>query len=352
LANTDAINKDLENDRHQSKRRFTDYCFQRVKKDREASPLLKSSPADTARETQRAASSHAASGIPTVRATSPGTEIRDEAQRMAAQKALRDRYLPVKDACKQDTSASPTTPKDDVPEQEMRPVAPLRKFHLYRGARMSQSNYPLGIQKRKIARRNHLATFVERSVLSKRGPDLLDDFAQKQAAAGLQERRLKSSASGQPLDENPNTLPRQTSKAGQSLDDHPSTWDYESDQLAEELAAFALELSQNEKRDAPFGKIVVDGDASNKDESMNMDDEFIYDTYIRIPISDGKGGDEPTKDVGVLVIEDEDQELWKTFAETDDDSEWDEDDPDSNGSCSSDYLSTLLMVSSRGQSCQ
>ncbi len=36
----------------------------------------------------------AASGIPIVRATSPGAEIREEAERRAAQKALRDRFLP------------------------------------------------------------------------------------------------------------------------------------------------------------------------------------------------------------------------------------------------------------------
>jgi Transcription factor Iwr1 len=126
---------------------------------------------------------------------------------------------------------------------------------------------------------------------------------------------------------------RRIEKTGQSMHDHPSTWDYDSDQLAEELAAFALEISHNEKQAEQSSRSSETTHVGLKNANMIADEDFIYDMFIRVPIGHGKSEEQALSDVGVLVIDDEYQELWQTFAENDSDSEWDEEDPDSNGLC-------------------
>lgn len=115
------------------------------------------------------------------------------------------------------------------------------------------------------------------------------------------------------------------------MHDHPSSWDYDSDQLAEELAAFALEISREEAQECQPSTTMMSQDVGVKDMLVDVDEDFIYDTYIRVPVAAGSKGVASPNDVGLLIIDDKDQELWRTFVESDDDSEWDEDDPDSNG---------------------
>ncbi len=304
------------------------------------------------RENHRVASSYAAV-IPSVRATSPGAEIREEAERRAAQKALRDSYFPEKDDLKPATPTSSESQKllqDRTPRQRIRPIAPFRRFHLYHGPRASHASYSSGIQKRKTRRRNDLATFVERSGLSRKGSELLKDIPKRQPASTLPQATVKTSADGQPVEESFTPASIQTPKTGQSMHDHPSTWDYDSDQLADELAAFALDTSQNEGQDENQSLIPNTNDEGMADINIKLDEDFIYDTYIRVPVGDGKTGEKPTNEVGLLVIDDEDQELWRTFAESDDDSEWDEEDPDSNGLSWSGGWVMLLTLYSGGQS--
>ena len=115
------------------------------------------------------------------------------------------------------------------------------------------------------------------------------------------------------------------------MHDHQSSWDYDSDQLAEELAAFALEISREEGHEYQPSTTKESQGVGVKDILVDVDEDFIYDTYIRVPVAAGSKGEASPNDVGLLIIDDKDQELWQKFAESDDDSEWDEDDPDSNG---------------------
>lgn len=296
--------------------------------------VSKELPTNHVRESSRAVSSHAASGIPVVRATSPGAEIKEEAERRAAQKVLRDRYLPEKNCRKPTKPALDDVQKGSLAEilpQHLKPNTSLRRFHLHHGPKVSPLKHLSGIQKRKTARRNHLATFVERSKVSRRGSDLLHKIASRPLASALRDDTAKNSPDAQPVEENRNSVPRRINKTGQSMHDHPSTWDFDSDQLAEELAAFALEISQDENQGKQDSTITKAQGLGFMDAGMNLDDDFIYDTYIRVPIGDGRKSVEFTNDVGLLVIDDEDQELWQTYIESDDESEWDEEDPDSNG---------------------
>ena len=69
--------------------------------------------------------------------------------------------------------------------------------------------------------------------------------------------------------------------------------------------------------------------------AMEIDGEadYVYETYIRVPRSELLNFNDIASQVrsfGILVIEEEDQQLWETYAEAEED-EWDEEDEDSNG---------------------
>jgi Transcription factor Iwr1 len=328
---------DLETDRHQTKRRFTDYCFQRVRADVEVPLLPKEQPAKAIRESHRAASSHAASTQPVVRATSPGAGIRDEVKRRAAQKALRDRYLPKEDVSQPvepelTDAQTQSTLLDKSFTKRLWPTASLRRFHLYHDSRRSHSTYPSGIQKRKTTRKKYLATFIEGSKLSRPGSDVLGKVEDRKPSSRSRRSTMNDSADGPVTGEDLRPALSCAPKTGQSMYDHPSTWDYDADQLAEELAAFALEISQSEKQNGQPSK-TPKAERVDFDEKMVNDEDFIYETYIRVPIVAEETSHETRNDVGLLVVDEDDQELWQTFVESDDDSEWDEEDPDSNGWC-------------------
>jgi Transcription factor Iwr1 len=272
-----------------------------------------------------------------VRATFPGAEIKEEAERRAAQTVLRDRYSTEKDGPKPEKPALDDVqkaPLAQISSQNRKLNASLRRFHLHHGPKASHHKHQAGIHKRKTARRNHLATFVERAKVSRRRSDLLDDLAARPSTTTFRDSILKESPGTQLLEESRSAAARRINKTGQSMLDHPSTWDYDSDQLAEELAAFAREISQDDNQNTRDNTIAKTQNVGLTDTSMSEEDDFIYETYIRVPLGDGITATESRNNVGLLVIDDEDQELWQTYIEIDDDSEWDEEDPDSNGMCS------------------
>jgi Transcription factor Iwr1 len=284
----------------------------------------------------RAVSSFAASGIPVVRATFPGAEIKEEAERRAAQVVLRDRYSTKNDGPKLEKPASDDVwigPPAQISPHHRKPNASLRRFHLHHVSKASHLKYQSGIQKRKTARRNHLATFVERKTLPRRRSNLVDNLTARPSVSVTQDCAKKESADAQRLKERRGAAVRRTKKTGQSMLDHPSTWDYDSDQLADELAAFARDISQDGNRDATACTVAKAQDVSITDTTMDEDVDFIYETYVRVPLASEMAVHESRGNVGLLVIDDEDQELWQTYIESDDDSEWDEEDPDSNGLC-------------------
>jgi hypothetical protein len=129
--------------------------------------------------------------------------------------------------------------------------------------------------------------------------------------------------------------PKELIKTGNSIRDHPSTWNHDSDQLANELAAFALEISEAEnstKGGQQQRKTPGRRSPEIADTDMEVDDIYVYETYLRVHRSELVPNYDENKDsIGVLVIEEQDQELWQTFAEDEEDSGWDEEDGDSNG---------------------
>ena len=234
-----------------------------------------------------------------------------------------------------------------------------RRFHLSRhGLAPASSTHWSGIRKHKHHNRPHLATFVEKHVdrLSYGGvlfsnkmsavDRLIDDadfspqpLSVTHSSSLDQPRNGASTGVGlspkaiQPFVK----APKELVKTGNSIRDHPSTWDYDSDQLANELAAFALEISEAENsikegQQQQQQKMPARRSPEIADSDMEVDDIYVYETYLRVPRSElAPNYDENKDSIGVLVIEEQDEELWQTFAEDDEDSGWDEEDGDSNG---------------------
>ena len=243
-------------------------------------------------------------------------------------------------------------------------VAPIhlspstRRFHLARTnlASLSSRN-EAGIRKHKSDKKSYLATFVEKyssssggnskRFLDKKFPiDRILSDAEPQGVVRPKNVSSKPREGSESLSDPGISIeavrvssrpfmkaPAGDFKTGNSIRDHPSTWDHESDQLAAELAAFALEISQDHSEEVESGSLVAalplqTTMTSNSDPEMN--DDYVYETYVRVAQSPGFQGANGNT-VGLLVIEDQDEELWEAFAEHDENSKWDEEDADSNG---------------------
>ena len=228
----------------------------------------------------------------------------------------------------------------------------IRRFHLARtGLRLSPLRSPSGLRRHKLQRKDQLATFIEKT-------GRVDEEKKLQRGKTDHARALLGGTGSfkyPPPEDRITGICRgsheqatvlQVSKAtakdtsppqriGSSMQDHPSTWDHDSDQLADELAVFALQLSDDGAQKTTKTREVNTPKESLRlieDDQMDIDDDYVYETYVRIHRDDAtKVLADPPRSIGVLVIEDQDDELWQTYGETDEDTDWDEEDADSNG---------------------
>ena len=232
-----------------------------------------------------------------------------------------------------------------------------RRFHLSRtNFAPVSSKHSGGIRKHKHHNRSHLATFVEAHIDRLGGGGLhvsnkmsavdrliVDASFSPQVPSGLYDPPLDQTGKASPATDDyfPQEIqsfvkgPIKLAKTGNSINDHPSTWDQDSDQLANELAAFALEIDKRDYAgEGDRQQIGTQGRRSPEilNNEIEVDDMYVYETYLRVPRNElSSGYDEKIDSIGMLVIEEQDEELWQTFAEDDEDSEWDEEDGDSNG---------------------
>jgi hypothetical protein len=122
-------------------------------------------------------------------------------------------------------------------------------------------------------------------------------------------------------------------RKGTSIRDHPSTWDHESDQLADELASLAMELDPIVKQESEPENIAATP-PEPQDTVMSLhegEEDFIYETYIRVPYDEETPHSLGLSDnnIGLLVIDEDDEDLWQKYVDSDEDTDWDEE--DSNG---------------------
>jgi hypothetical protein len=110
-------------------------------------------------------------------------------------------------------------------------------------------------------------------------------------------------------------------------------------ELVEEMEAWVeqTELAERSVAQPTFKTNPIEPVIRSSDEDLDMNDadgegDYVYDTYIRHPVSPNATLD-PAALVGHLVISEEDQELWQTYIDDDaDENEFETDDEDSNGS--------------------
>ncbi|KAJ5720051.1 hypothetical protein N7493_006929 [Penicillium malachiteum] len=293
---------------HQTKRRFTDFVFQRVTVRSDGTPVnddtvpLQPTPQRVLRTPRSVSSLHipnpraaaaqtiSASGVPRVRATSPGAEIR-EAQRVAAarkdadekrQRALHGPLTP--------QPASPSfTPVGDIPEagktvsdsasvasaaSSQSRVHTVRRFQISRSSAPSPlSSLRSGIQKRRpdgaapgvavlveqLQRRPHsrqaslIDDLVAQAESNSRPSSSLGNSVQLEPQPKPRKRPVVNQAEKKWREERQGTI----SAAKQHLSDtleksaqtHQSTWDQESERLAEEFERIAFEIERDMERD-------------------------------------------------------------------------------------------------------
>ena len=119
-------------------------------------------------------------------------------------------------------------------------------------------------------------------------------------------------------------------KNGTSIHDDPSTWDLESDQLADELAALAIEIDPELQQKLKAEPVPMPIPTPQDTPMQGHDDEYIYETYVRISCDDDDTSTaEAQASVGILVIDEEDEDLWQKYVDSGEDTDWDEE--DSNG---------------------
>ncbi len=252
--------------------------------------------------------------------------------------------------------ARTSTRSSQSPEQTPRAVVSFkqaRRFHLARTLSSFYSPHPSGgIRKHPGKIRPPLATFVERQTALLAGQEdhvkppvdrILPAPPSKAEVPEYASRGLTENLSSPSAPKSEATAfvkPVQPKKKwGTSINDHPSTWDLESDQLADELSALAMEMDEDVRPAsrqrtatlAPQPRKYAKPDVNVTD--VNMADDFIYETYIRVT----RHGEAKVPDMveaadanyGLIVIDDEDEELWQQYMEDEEDSDWDEE--DSNG---------------------
>ncbi|KKK20365.1 hypothetical protein AOCH_006775 [Aspergillus ochraceoroseus] len=433
----------IQSELHQTKRRFTDFVFQRVTIS--ASQARRSglpSPSDltasqrTVRSPRSVSSIHLPKttnkengGVPLVRATSPGAEIRDERRIAAARKEAEERLkkalysspTPSKSDSEKGTAApesgeapgagvlvsSTSSGQESPPALSSAGLAPsIRRFQI---SRSSTPGSPLrstggGVQKRrgdgaiavlveKLRREPHSrqASYVADAVVG-RADDAALAVSQELTPARPRKRPVVNQAEKKWREERQGAISAAKEHITQVLEKeaqaHQRNWEEESERLARELEQIALELDgemeglpTDTKLHSPTATRAVipkpplkyqprtpnkpravtlpaadikQGDAmkpaTTEQDGSDSDEEYVYDTYIRRPLSDEglltdplvdlelgqeawlrrHGIDATRQDIGVIVITPEDEIYWADFVEEDDEDRWDSEDGDSN----------------------
>ncbi|KAK5047933.1 hypothetical protein LTR84_006121 [Exophiala bonariae] len=339
------------------KRRVTDFYFQRVQIQVPlVAPLSQPS---TGPHVTRPASS----GVPSVRTSAPGDNVRDyntlrEAWRAKSEEDAPKRHGGVSQGLRDSQNAGNTKPVST--SAEVKDLQQLRRFHLARHLSTAPSG---GLERKKIDIRPPLATFVERRPASNKHEkssiyqgepvdkviNLPHDRNGATLVAGVDEP--PSLAALQTSDRTPIkpfvAAEAHTKRKGTSIQDHPSTWDHDSDQLADELAALAMEFDpeiQNKAvepeaaEEIPILSTAVEEDL---DRMILDDNDFVYETYIKVQQEQGGNPITNMEDwafkVGVLVIDEEDEDLWNKYVDSDEEDDWDEEDSNAEDNPSNDY---------------
>lgn len=331
------------------KRRVTDIYFQRLTSDTTSPPTAPLLPQHKGNRPDRRASFDT-KGIPLIRATTSEEEISDSVKSKASPKPQDPKP---QDVSQSNTSSAPKSVgsgEDSKAAKSTKPSDPLRirRFHLTRDlSSRSRIDSTGRISKNTSRIRPPLPTFVERiqtALADGTGSIYLqspiDRIIQSPKETSHDAAHVLGDAQTQETPPTSQTISTfikpapTTKKLGKSVNDHPSTWDIHSDQLANELAALAIEMDQDStsaelEESSPRAR---PDPSTSRPSTRDSQDGYVYDTYIRVDLNNDQAGcdlQEDEANVGLLVIDEEDQDLWEEYIMSDEDEDWDEE--DSNG---------------------
>ncbi|KAA8649964.1 hypothetical protein EYZ11_001007 [Aspergillus tanneri] len=299
----------IQSELHQTKRRFTDFVFQRVQIKGDGGSSGSPSPAKGALRSPRSVSSvnfpttahsrpawtGSVGGVPLVRATTPGAEIR-EAKRLATirkekeeklYRALRSsptapetRHAHDNGAGDDELASVPTTSSGRAsPAPSASPV--VRRFQISRSKSLLRGTSGGGVQKRKgdgavavlvekLRRKPHSrqASMVADAVVQAEGDtgryeiastkitDLRDNLAQHEEEAPTPQRKrpVVNKAEREWREERKTAISAAKQHITQVLEkeaqaQHQTNWDDESDRLAQEFQQIALEIEREVEED-------------------------------------------------------------------------------------------------------
>ncbi|KAL1955313.1 hypothetical protein VTO42DRAFT_8845 [Malbranchea cinnamomea] len=449
---------------HHSKRRFTDFVFQRVVRNKDGTIVAGTSSAGSKPSHQhqpQAPVNVSGHSVPLVRSTKPGEEYEERCRPQGVIKTVGGGGMA-------GISDGGTSAAERAAVFSMNPPR-VRRFHLdtlavddepepdYISSRFSH-RVGAGVQKRRVNKPSQRVVVIEKKVTTteksptgatattttKTGPALEDltsmigsikvsndviSEAQKEAASTVTspprkrhvineaERRWREEGkarrrSGRPVQDSN----RRPMKTGDSVRDDPSTWNYDSEQLAEELAEIAMQMTgdlpsspatratepaimktappparsfeptgpkpklkyqprlpknSQERHSRPGSSNAgpsegvrsgpADHEAMEIDTANNaielaqptdstvakIDDDsdsgYVYDEFVRRPLHEVEAdpwlkhvqgnrwdGIEVPRDIGVVVITNEDAHYWDALLEDEEEREWETEDEDSN----------------------
>ena len=91
-------------------------------------------------------------------------------------------------------------------------------------------------------------------------------------------------------------------------------------------------LRDRQPQRTPLNASTSGASTTNSIDEMSDDDDYVYDIYVRhaeVPIS-GDTADPATQSMGILVITEEDEEIWESYIEGEEEEKFDTDDEDEN----------------------
>ncbi|KAF2420313.1 hypothetical protein EJ08DRAFT_738662 [Tothia fuscella] len=230
----------------------------------------------------------------------------------------------------------PATPKSSIPApaitSQQQPRSAPRRFQLSRQS--TQSQLPVSTSRK---RKPGIAVFVAERVrppppgAPAREVNREEQATQTTPEVPIQSAKLKRPATKPPRHlKNGGVIPQASNGTStQSEHDHG---------FSSRMSAWAEETEREENGvvPTPSKPLPQQPVIRGSDEDMDMDDvdddgDYVYDTYQRHFISaNSPASVDEMASIGHLVITEEDQELWQTYIDDDEDEKFDTDDEDSN----------------------
>ena len=284
-------------------------------------------------------SNYVGPSVPIIRATAPGAEVEDE-RRRRAQLAQASTKSPVPDGAAGQTDLA--TPASSIPP---------RRYHLTK-----PSASPAGHKRQPWSpgsRSNvqpDIALFMEKPVnVSSHHEDgrngryslPSNNAPMDNPTVTARKKRPKVNAAEKSFLAAQKQVQANIDGRGSEMPGSPEGDAFVSSSPSKRTQQILIDMAQEHQSLSHFGELQQALDDASMD--LGNPEDYIYETYIRVPRSAlANMGDqsESSRTIGFLVIEEEDQQLWETYADAEEESEWDEEDEDSNGK----YVSYILRM--------